>query len=161
VFFLSHRKALTFAGVANRRASYSLSLPRRLPARRTNSRARCLASASINDKHGSGLRPWSLPDLDPAAGSAGDDYSGRPDDSLWLRSETATATRLATQENAAALTGAKLSDYTVNYPLACFATRIGGNRTEVVFPAPPDGIRRPGRRKPGTSSPSSSPTGFF
>lgn len=33
----------------------------------------------------------------------------------------------------------RLTVYTVNYPLAYFATRIGGDRVEVVFPAPPDG----------------------
>lgn len=29
--------------------------------------------------------------------------------------------------------------YTVNYPLAYFAERVGGNRVRIVFPAPPDG----------------------
>ena len=29
----------------------------------------------------------------------------------------------------------RLSVYTVNYPLAYFAERIGGNHVEVVFPA--------------------------
>jgi len=32
----------------------------------------------------------------------------------------------------------KLSVYTVNYPLAYFAERIGGDQVEVVFPAPAD-----------------------
>ena len=34
--------------------------------------------------------------------------------------------------------GDRLSVYTVNYPLAYFAERIGGDQVEVVFPAPPD-----------------------
>jgi zinc transport system substrate-binding protein len=33
----------------------------------------------------------------------------------------------------------RLTVYTVNYPLAYFATRIGGDQVEVVFPAPADG----------------------
>lgn len=32
----------------------------------------------------------------------------------------------------------RLTVYTVNYPLAYLAERIGGNQVEVVFPAPPD-----------------------
>ena len=32
----------------------------------------------------------------------------------------------------------RLTVYTVNYPLAYFAERIGGDQVEVVFPAPPD-----------------------
>ena len=32
----------------------------------------------------------------------------------------------------------RLTVYTVNYPLAYFAERIGGEQVEVVFPAPPD-----------------------
>ncbi len=34
--------------------------------------------------------------------------------------------------------GERLIVYTVNYPLAYFAERIGGDAVEVVFPAPPD-----------------------
>lgn len=34
--------------------------------------------------------------------------------------------------------GDRLSIYTVNYPLAYFAERIGGDQVEVVFPAPAD-----------------------
>ena len=34
--------------------------------------------------------------------------------------------------------GDRLSVYTVNYPLAYFAERIGGDQVEVVFTAPPD-----------------------
>ena len=34
--------------------------------------------------------------------------------------------------------GERLSIYTVNYPLAYFADRIGGDQVEVVFPAPAD-----------------------
>ena len=34
--------------------------------------------------------------------------------------------------------GERLSIYTVNYPLAYFAERIGGDQIEVVFPAPAD-----------------------
>jgi len=34
--------------------------------------------------------------------------------------------------------GERLSVYTVNYPLAYFAERIGGDQVEVVFPAPAD-----------------------
>jgi zinc transport system substrate-binding protein len=34
---------------------------------------------------------------------------------------------------------ARLSVYVVNYPLAYFAERIGGDLVDVVFPAPPDG----------------------
>jgi len=37
-----------------------------------------------------------------------------------------------------ALAGEKLSLYTVNYPLAYFAERIGGDLATVTFPAPPD-----------------------
>jgi len=37
-----------------------------------------------------------------------------------------------------ALASERLSVYTVNYPLAYFAERIGGEQVEVVFPAPPD-----------------------
>lgn len=37
------------------------------------------------------------------------------------------------------MAGEPLSVYTVNYPLAYFATRIGGDRVSVEFPAPPDG----------------------
>jgi zinc transport system substrate-binding protein len=33
----------------------------------------------------------------------------------------------------------RLTVYTVNYPLAYFAERIGGDRVRVEFPAPPDG----------------------
>ena len=33
---------------------------------------------------------------------------------------------------------ARLSVYVVNYPLAYFAERIGGDRVDVRFPAPPD-----------------------
>ena len=33
----------------------------------------------------------------------------------------------------------RLTVYTVNYPLAYFASRIGGDRVQVEFPAPPDG----------------------
>jgi zinc transport system substrate-binding protein len=39
---------------------------------------------------------------------------------------------------AAAAAAAPLVVYTVNYPLAYFAERIGGEHVEVVFPAPPD-----------------------
>ena len=34
--------------------------------------------------------------------------------------------------------GSALKVYTVNYPLAYFAERIGGDYVEVIFPAPPD-----------------------
>jgi zinc transport system substrate-binding protein len=34
--------------------------------------------------------------------------------------------------------GTRLTVYTVNYPLAYFAERIGDDQVEVVFPAPPD-----------------------
>jgi len=34
---------------------------------------------------------------------------------------------------------ARLSVYVVNYPLAYFAERVGGDLVDVVFPAPPDG----------------------
>ena len=37
-----------------------------------------------------------------------------------------------------ALAGEKLNIYTVNYPLAYFAERIGGDLATVSFPAPPD-----------------------
>ncbi len=37
-----------------------------------------------------------------------------------------------------ALSAERLSIYTVNYPLAYFAERIGGDQVEVVFPAPAD-----------------------
>jgi zinc transport system substrate-binding protein len=42
-------------------------------------------------------------------------------------------------ETAAAPAAAPLTVYTVNYPLSYFATRIGGDRVRVEFPAPPDG----------------------
>lgn len=39
----------------------------------------------------------------------------------------------------AAVAGDQFRILTVNYPLAYFATRIGGEYVDVVFPAPPDG----------------------
>jgi len=40
---------------------------------------------------------------------------------------------------AATAAGEPISVYTVNYPLAYFAERIGGEHVRVTFPAPPDG----------------------
>ncbi|NND36403.1 MAG: zinc ABC transporter substrate-binding protein [Gammaproteobacteria bacterium] len=45
----------------------------------------------------------------------------------------------ATAREPAATNTASLTVYTVNYPLAYFAARIGGDRVRVEFPAPPDG----------------------
>ena len=42
------------------------------------------------------------------------------------------------EAQASAFAAAPLTVYTVNYPLAYFAERIGGERVEAVLPAPPD-----------------------
>ena len=49
-----------------------------------------------------------------------------------------TDEQTARQAEPAGAEAPSLAVYTVNYPLAYFAERIGGDAVEVVFPAPPD-----------------------
>ena len=50
----------------------------------------------------------------------------------------AIAVLIAVFSSGAAFGEDKLRIYTVNYPLAYFAERIGGDLAQVTFPAPPD-----------------------
>lgn len=77
------------------------------------------------------LRPWrtvAIGGLAALAAACGQDAPPA--------TEAASTAPAATEAPAVA---DRLTVYTVNYPLAYFATRIGGDRVEVVFPAPPDG----------------------